>query len=402
MTDSSDGSSMFATIADEAMMGIMAFSGKSLRCIYINKLGREIISYSQGTPLSEISVEGLFPKKISGASRIFNQELLKYEGLTQDLVMSKLNGSNFMANIGIKHLTVDGQNQILLMFQDTTFQKKLQKEIGLKQTEINKAYEDLLKQNKQLKELDLAKDRFIALTTHELRTPVSAIVATADVLVNRLYDDDKQRDDFIVTLHEQGNQLLALVNDILDLAKIQAGKMEYYVEFTPLNEVLCEQIKHYENMGAKEGISLIFENPAKKEWRCYFDQIRLAQVIGNILNNAIKFNKKNGSVIVTVEEDEARNFSIVCISDTGRGINSTDLEKVFNEFETVTDISRHHKGTGLGMPISKRIIESMGGSISITSEIGVGSTFKIHIPNKKVLPVELYRTRPDMEGDLVA
>ncbi|MDZ4660722.1 MAG: HAMP domain-containing sensor histidine kinase [Pseudomonadota bacterium] len=402
MADIDKNSPLFSTIAEEAMMGIMAFSGEPQRCIYINKLAREIISHTSSMPLSEILVDMLFPKKITGNSRVFSEELLKHEGLTQDLVLSKLNGSNFMANIGIKHLTVNGQNQILLMFQDTTFQKKLQKEIGLKQTEINKAYKDLLKQNQQLKELDLAKDRFIALTTHELRTPVSAIVATTDVLVNHLYDDGKQRDGFIVTLHEQSNQLLTLVNDILDFAKIQAGKMEYYVELSTLNDVLTEQTNHYKNMGAKENISLDFENPSKKEWRCYFDQLRLSQVIGNILNNAIKFNKANGKVLITLEEDEAQNFSIICITDTGRGIDAASMEKVFNEFETVTEVSRHHKGTGLGMPISKRIIESMGGLISVVSELNVGSTFKIHIPNKKVLPVEFYRKRPDMEEDLVA
>lgn len=384
------------------MVGIAAFSGKPLKCIFLNKLGREIINFSAGTSISEVTVERFFPTSIKGNLRVFSQEILDFEGFTQDLVLSKLNGTNFMANVGIKHIEVNGEKDILVMFQDTTYQKKLQKEIALKQNEINKAYEDLLLQNKQLKELDLAKNSFMALTTHELRTPVAAIVATTDVLVNKLYDDDIERDEFISTLHEQGNQLLELINDILDFAKIQAGKMEYYVEHSNVYEVLKEQVSHFELMGTKSHVTLTLNASPNKVRKCYFDKLRLSQVIGNILNNAIKFNRKNGTVTISVEENENKAFTVVNIADTGRGIDKADLEKVFNEFETIVDVSQHHKGTGLGMPISKRIIESMGGSLSLESTVGVGTTFKIHIPNNKVLAAEVYRTRPDMSDDLVA
>ena len=307
-----------------------------------------------------------------------------------------------MANIGIKRVGGGKDEILLIMFQDTTFQKKLQKEIVLKQQEIKKAYEDLLAQNKQLKELDLAKNKFIALTTHELRTPVSALVATADIIVNKLYDDEAQKDEFIKTIHEQGNHLLALVNDILDFTKLQAGKMEYFVEHADAAAIVCEQISNFAPMGAQDGIIVDFQNPENKKWECYFDHIRLSQVIANIINNAIKFNKTNGTVTVSLKEDAKKEFTVISIADTGKGIEATKIEKVFNEFETVSDVSKHHKGTGLGMPISKRIIESMGGKISLTSEFGVGTTFEVYIPNTKVLAEAYYRSRPSEDGDLAA
>ncbi len=392
---------LFQTMADEAMMGIMAFESSSSACCYINKLAREILNLGENTLPSELSITDLFPKRKFDDYRCFDKETLNNEGFYQDIVISRTNSGNFMANLGVRKLAVDSNELVLIMFQDITFQKKLQKEIALKQTEIKKAYEDLLTQNKQLKELDLAKNRFIALTTHELRTPVAAIVGTADILVNKLYDDDAQKEEFIKTIFEQGNYLMALVNDILDFAKLQAGKMEYFVERLNIADLVREQAHHFEPWAQKETLQITF-NDQGKTWECYFDQMRTSQVIANIINNAIKFNKKNGHVDITLSLDPTSTYTIVSVKDTGKGIDPSKIETVFNEFETINDVSKHHKGTGLGMPISKRIIESMGGQIKIESQMGVGTTFHVFIPNNKILAPEIYRSRPGSDGDLAA
>ena len=126
----------------------------------------------------------------------------------------------------------------------------------------------------------------------------------------------------------------------------------------------------------------------------------MKQVLSNILSNAIKYNKEEGWVrIRSVRTDE---FVEVSIQDSGKGISPDDQKKVFNEFETLGKVAQHHKGTGLGMPISKRLIEGMGGEIHLESEVGVGSTFKIKVPINKVLEDTNYRDRPDEAGDLVA
>ncbi|OQW50723.1 MAG: hypothetical protein A4S09_11240 [Proteobacteria bacterium SG_bin7] len=392
---------LFQTMADEAMMGIMAFEAPKNSCVYINKLARDILNLDEALDPSQLAIKDLFPKRKFDDYRCFDNETLSNEGFYQDVVIAKANSGNLMANLGVRKLTVGSDELVCIMFQDITFQKKLQKEIALKQAEIKKAYEELLTQNKQLKELDLAKNRFIALTTHELRTPVAAIVGTADILVNNLYDDENQKNEFIKTIFEQGNYLMALVNDILDFAKLQAGKMEYFVEQLNLADLVREQAHHFEPWAQKETLTIRFDDQGKT-WPCYFDHMRTSQVIANIINNAIKFNKKNGKVEISLSIDPTNTFTVVSIKDTGKGIESSKISTVFNEFETINDVSKHHKGTGLGMPISKRIVESMGGQIKIESELGLGTTFHVLIPNKKILPPEIYRTRPGSGGDLAA
>jgi signal transduction histidine kinase len=392
---------LFQTMADEAMMGIMAFEAPKNTCVYINKLAREILNLDETSSPSDIAIKDLFPKRKFDDYRCFDNETLANEGFYQDIVISRANAGNFMANLGVRRLVVGADELVLIMFQDITFQKKLQKEIALKQAEIKKAYEELLGQNKQLKELDLAKNRFIALTTHELRTPVAAIVGTADILVNKLYDDDNQKEEFIKTIFEQGNFLMALVNDILDFAKLQAGKMEYFIEQLNIADLVREQAHHFEPWAQKETLTIKFEDQGKT-WPCYFDHMRTSQVVANIINNAIKFNKKNGRVDISLSVDPTDNYTIISVKDTGKGIDASKIATVFNEFETINDVSKHHKGTGLGMPISKRIIESQGGQIKLESELGVGTTFHVYVPNKKVMSSDLYRSRPGSDGDLAA
>jgi signal transduction histidine kinase len=392
----------FEVLAQEAIMGIMAFDLNSLECIYINKLAREMLEFSSHELSKvEIALSNLYPKDARSGVRAFNAGMIHHEGLLQDVLIAKANETTFIANLGIKNLALeDGSKLLLLMFQDVTYQKKLQREINHKQEEIRNAYIELLEQNKQLKELDLAKDKFIALTTHELRTPLSAIVATADALNLKLYDTPEQMADFVRTIYEQGIQLMELVNDVLDFAKIRAGKMDYYIEKQPLASVLTAAGESFQQMAEHSQVTLDVHLP-DSDVHAYFDLMRLREVVNNVVNNAIKYNRKNGHVRIEIEQTQ-EGFASIVITDTGQGIPSDKLENVFNEFETVGSVSRHHKGTGLGMPISRRLIQAMGGDLRLSSEENIGSRFSIDIPLAKVLAEEFYRSRPDVWGDLAA
>ena len=153
-------------------------------------------------------------------------------------------------------------------------------------------------------------------------------------------------------------------------------------------------------MGVKKNIKVIYYC-SDGEVFCYFDNIRLGEVIANVVNNAIKFTPEGGTVTVSVDVSDPARVRLT-VADTGHGIAAENIPKVFNEFETVGNIKTHQKGTGLGMPISKRIMEHMGGSITLESQLKKGTQFFIDIPAKKVLPETEYKERPAQVDDLLS
>lgn len=387
-------------IADEAFMGFCTFDIVSRKCVFLNKRARELFEATDHDEEFDLSLDRIFATESRGDFRAFNEDLIAHEGLYQDILLRRANGHVFVANVGVKRLKIDSKAVVLLMIQDVTLQKKLQREVVAKQMEIKSAYEELLRQNQQLKELDLAKNRFIALTTHELRTPLAAMVASAEILHLGLYDTDEELKDFIKMIYEQGRHLHELVNDILDFAKIQAGRMDFYIGSHDVSPLLISLVGEFQSMAEGGKITLEVKAPPKPAV-CYYDELRLKQVLSNILNNAIKYNRENGKVEAWIET--TADHVKVLVRDTGHGIPADQITKVFNEFETLGQVAQHHKGTGLGMPISRRLMEGMGGLLLAESEVGVGSTFWVEIPVAKVLPDNVYRARPGGDaGDLAA
>lgn len=383
---------LFKVIADEAILGLIAFESETGTCVYANKMACDLLEIPEESHFSVMDLSQLCPDKTHDKLRAFTPDLLNFEGLHQDVLIRQQNGQTFIANVGVKHSRFNDKNHFLIMMQDIGIQKKLQRDLVAKQTAIKSAYEQLLEQNKQLLDLAMAKNRFIAVTTHELRTPLAAMVSSSEVLKMKLYDSPKQMEEFINIIWEQGQHLTALINDILDFAKIQAGKMDFYVHQQDLVPLIAAHLESIQAMADDQSIRLQFINPGET-CICYFDELRLRQVFSNIVNNAIKYNRSEGSVTVWIE-DKKDHFE-VHVKDTGPGIRKEDRVKVFDEFETLGKVALHHKGTGLGMPISQRLMEGMGGKIFLESEFGKGSTFWFTIPKEKVLPEEYYRPRPD-------
>lgn len=381
---------LYEVIAQDSMFGIVVFKEDG-SCMFINAMAKQMLDNE------DPSLQDLFPPSEKPPFKSFSSDFLKHDGLYQDILVRKNSMGSFIANVGNKHVAFSGVSANLLMLQDVTLQKKLQREITQKQNEIKSAYEELLKQNTQLKELDVAKNRFIALTTHELRTPLSAMVASAEILKMGLYDTPEQMKEFVDMIHEQGIHLQDLVNDILDFAKIQAGKMDFYIELEDV-ATLAKTIFHsFESMAEANKVKMVFATPIQP-MKCYYDDVRLRQVLSNIINNAIKYNRSGGSVTMTFEENEKH--VKVSVQDTGKGMPADQFDKVFNEFETIGQVAQHHKGTGLGMPISRKLTQGMGGNLDFTSELGVGSTFWVEIPKTKVLGEELYQPRPGKLGEV--
>ncbi len=380
-------------------MGFLTFDIIDRQCVFFNNLAAELFELRDQETAPELQLDSIFATENRGDFKAFNEDLIAHEGLYQDVVLRKTNGHVFVANVGVKRLKIENQSLLLLMVQDVTLQKKLQREIVAKQIEIKGAFEELIKQNKQLKELDLAKNKFIALTSHELRTPLAAMIASAEILHMKLYDSPEQMTEFVDMIYEQGQNLHELVNDILDFAKIQAGRMDFYIEEHNPVKGLIDLVEGFKSMAETSHVTISF-TPPQLPVKCYYDELRLRQVLSNIINNAIKYNREGGTVTLWVED--AGDVLKILVKDTGNGIAPDQLEKVFNEFETLGQVAAHHKGTGLGMPISRRLMEGMGGKLLLSSEVGVGSLFWVEIPKTKVMAQELYRPRPGMSSDLVA
>jgi signal transduction histidine kinase len=392
---------LFETVANEGIMGILAFDAQTGHCTYANRFAREAL----GLPGNEKAEPGLilsdlFPvtegrTRNANLIRPLTAEMLKSQGFIQDVLLGKKNDGYLIANVGVRKIDLtDGCSSLLLMFEDITIQKKLQREIQAKQEEIKRALNELIEQNRQLKDLDHAKDRFIALTTHELRTPLAAVISTAEVLVLKLYESEEQKEQFINVIHEQSQHLMELVNDILDFSKIRAGKVDFHVErvdLTPLVDKLCFS---FAQMALQSEVSIRFF-PPPAEQLAYVDVLRFKEVLGNVLNNAIKHNSRGGQVLVRFEGRE--DFIRISVEDSGPGIPESKQHHVFNEFETAGRVSLHHKGTGLGMPIARHLMQGMGGSIDFTSRENVGTTFFIDVPTGRVLAEDLYRSRTDPE-----
>lgn len=387
---------LFRGFVDHSVVGMVAFDSGSTS-VFANSRAMEILELNDDRG---ILCESLFPDAgRSGAYKLLNRELIAHDGMTSEVMIKKANGHFFLASIGVKHVSLDNQVFILLTFQDVTIEKKLSRDLQAKQEEIERAYSELLEQNRQLKELDHAKDKFIALTTHELRTPLSAIMATAEVLELKLYESEEQKEEFIKTISEQGRHLMDLVNDVLDFAKIRAGKMDFYVESVELKPLVTKLFNNFTHMAEQANVTMMVDVESGPT-HAWVDVLRLKEVVNNCVSNAIKYNRNGGTVTLSLTTYER--FARLMVKDTGVGIPADKISSVFNEFETVGHVSKHHKGTGLGMPISKRLMESMGGGLSLKSESGVGSEFYVDIPLDKVLDENMYRSRPDMEADLAA
>jgi len=233
---------------------------------------------------------------------------------------------------------------------------------------------------------NLAKSTFLANMSHELRTPMNAILGYAEMLIEEA--EDIEHEDFVPDLeriHQSGMHLLALINDVLDLAKVEAGRMEAYPESFSVSALIEEAVSTSQPLMAKNDNHLSVE-PSDDPGDAYQDRAKLLQTMLNLLSNAAKFTHE-GQVTLTVGTQQRSGIKhlTVEVTDTGIGIAEDKLVKVFEEFGQADDsTTRDYGGTGLGLPISRKLCQLLGGELTVASAAGEGSTFTIFVP--MVLP----------------
>jgi signal transduction histidine kinase len=239
-------------------------------------------------------------------------------------------------------------------------------------------FHEIADKSRQLEAASQHKSEFLANMSHELRTPLNAIIGFSEVLLQRMFGDlnDKQ-DEYLKDIFASGQHLLSLINDILDLSKIEAGRMELELSEFDLPQAIQNALTLVRERALRRGIALqhAIDNRVAD---IRADERKVKQVLLNLLSNAIKFTPEGGRI--DVRAAPANGLVEVSITDSGVGIAPEDQEAVFEEFRQVGTADKKAEGTGLGLALSRKFIELHGGQIRVTSQVGVGSTFTFSLP----------------------
>jgi signal transduction histidine kinase len=235
--------------------------------------------------------------------------------------------------------------------------------------------------SRQLEAASQHKSEFLANMSHELRTPLNAIIGFSEVLTERMFGElNEKQDEYLKDIYASGQHLLSLINDILDLSKIEAGRMELEPSDFDLPSAIDNALTLVRERASRRGITLgreIDERVASIRG----DERKVKQVVLNLLSNAIKFTPEGGRIDVRAAVNQG--LVEVSVADTGVGIAPEDQEAVFEEFRQVGTADKRVEGTGLGLALSRKFIELHGGRIWVKSQVGTGSTFTFTIPVRR-------------------
>jgi signal transduction histidine kinase len=250
----------------------------------------------------------------------------------------------------------------------------------LRAEEMRRRSAELEMQNRRIQEASRLKSEFLANMSHELRTPLNAIIGFAELLYDGQVDPlSPVHGEFLGDILASGRHLLQLINDVLDLAKVEAGKLEFCPEPVEIARLVSEVAAILRTLAAQKRIRMTVDIDPRLT-TLTIDPARLKQVAYNYLSNAIKFTPDGGNVTLRIQPETSERFRLE-VEDTGIGIKIEDMYRLFVEFQQLEDgTAKRHQGTGLGLALTRRLVEAMGGSVGVRSTIGTGSTFHAILP----------------------
>lgn len=229
----------------------------------------------------------------------------------------------------------------------------------------------------QLERLERVRREFFANLSHELRTPLTAILAYSETLLTGAMDDPEHNTRFLDTLYKHATRMNELISDISDLSAIESGQIELALKPVNLRRAVADVVMLLESRRADTKVSITASVPT--HLRVHADRTRLEQILYNLVDNAVKFNRPEGSVHITAEEREGR--AVISVQDTGVGISTLDLPRIFERlYRGDKSRSRKTEGSGLGLAIVKHLVQAHGGEVSVSSELGRGSRFTFTVP----------------------
>jgi PAS domain S-box-containing protein len=300
---------------------------------------------------------------------------------SSDDMFFKRDGTSFPVEYTATPIAADGIfNGVVIIFRDVSQTKRLQ------ESEVARIAAD---------SANKAKSNFMANMSHELRTPLNAVIGFGEILQDQLFGNTNEKQlEYINDIVISGRHLLDLINDILDLSKVEAGKMELELDRVFLADILNNALAMIRDKAAQHSITLSAQLSPNADIEFVADERKLKQIMFNLLSNAVKFTEDGGSVSVQAHLTSASPAQIeINVSDTGIGIKPTDLKKLFQPFSQLESAySKNFEGTGLGLALTKRLVDLHGGKIWAESEFGMGSKFTFLMPLRQPAQVEITST----------
>jgi len=355
----------FRTLFDNATDGIMLADLETKKQYMANKKICKMLGYSLEEILN-LSAMDLHPEKdMPWIMEMFEKQASGEISLIENIPVKRKDGTVFYADINTSPVNIGGKSYNLGIFRDITERRR---------------NEDMRRDNERLAIANRAKSEFLTVMSHELRTPLNAIIGFSELLnlkdAGGLNEKQQRYNENVLT---SGKLLLRIIDDLLDLTKVESGKMDLLIEHVPVAAAVNEVLETIKENARKQKIIVKIDLKPEIEF-IDTDGQKFKQVLNNLLSNAVKFRKHEGGTITitAVKEGDMAKFSV---SDTGIGIKEEDMGRMFHSFEQLdSGIARKYGGTGLGLAVSKKLVEMLGGTITAQSKYGEGSTFTFMLP----------------------